>query len=39
MQAQDKVAQPYANGMLELAQERGNVDEVHQDLMTLQVHS
>jgi F0F1-type ATP synthase delta subunit len=39
VQAQDKISVPYANGMLELAQERGNVDEVHKDLMTLQVHS
>lgn len=37
MQAQDKVAVPYANGILELAQERENLDEVHKDLMTLQV--
>ena len=37
LQAQDKIAVPYANGMLELAQERDNLDEVHKDLMTLQV--
>ena len=37
LQAQDKIAVPYANGMLELAEERDNLDEVHKDLMTLQV--
>lgn len=30
------MAVPYANGILELAQERDNLDEVHKDLMTLQ---
>ena len=37
MQAQDKISVPYANGILELAQERENLNEVHKDLMTLQV--
>jgi hypothetical protein len=30
------VAAPYANGLLELANERKIVDDVHKDLMTLQ---
>lgn len=36
-QAQDAVATPYANGILELACEREILDDVHKDLMGLQV--
>lgn len=37
VQAQDAVATPYANGILELASERDILDDVHKDLMGLQV--
>jgi hypothetical protein len=37
MQGQDAVAAPYAQGIIELASERGILEAVHNDLMGLQV--